>query len=335
MVLLLAGCSGGSAAPKGTPSRQIVYRVEDLTQGGHRITTQVIAVAGPQRARSELLEGEPPGGTSLGGIAFDAGSQYLLRSDGSSIVVQDIAPNFAGPVQHLDVALATAVRHGQATAGATSSVAGLTCTLYVTKEPLDQGSISQAVGGDRTTSCVSREGLLLSEEWSLSGSVVRRRTAVTVGEGPDLTGNGLFDGRAPTAAPPGQPTEQVKQVDLATLTTALGIPAPSEPLGLALTAQVAVIQSDPGGGVALEGGVFSWGRGDQLVVLRVERGLTAPLVVGAAGAAVDVGGRTLRVSGVAAGVRVRFAGPRGLVATVTADVPEADLLTWLATVSLG
>ena len=112
-MLLLAGCSGGSATPKGTASEQVVYRVEDLTQGGHRVTTQVIDLAGPQRARSALLEGEPPGGTSLGGIAFDAGAQYLLRPDGSSNVVQTIAPAFAGPVQHLDVALATAVGGGK------------------------------------------------------------------------------------------------------------------------------------------------------------------------------------------------------------------------------
>jgi hypothetical protein len=156
-----------------------------------------------------------------------------------------------------------------------------------------------------------------------------------VGKGPDLTGNGLFDGKVPAPAAPGQPTEQVKGVDLATLTKALGIPSPGEPLGLPLTAHVAVIQSDPGGGVAVEGGVLAWGSGDQLVVLRVERGLTAPLVVGTGGAAVEAGGRTLRVGGVAAGVRVRFAGPRGLVATVTGNVPEDDLLAWLATVSLG
>ncbi len=334
-MLVLAGCSGESTPPKGTPSEQIVYRVEDLTQGGLRVTTQVVAVADPQRARSVLLEGEPPGGTSLGGIAFDAKAQYLLRSDGSSIEVQTIAPTFAGPVQHLDVGLATAVRHGQAAAGATASVAGMECTSYVSKEPLDQGLISPAVGGDTTTSCVSPEGLVLSEEWSLSGSVVRRRTAVTVGDGPDLTGNGLFGGSPPTPGASSQPPEQVKPVDLATLTSALGIPAPAAPLGLPLTAQVAVIQTDPGGGVAAEGGVLSWGNGDRLVVLRLERGLTAPVTVGTAGAAVEAVGRTLRVSGVAAGVRVRFAGPRGLVATVTGNVPEDDLIAWLATVSLG
>ncbi len=282
-----------------------------------------------------LLEGEPPGGTSLGGIAFDPGTQYLLRPDGSSNVVQTVAPAFAGPVQHLDVALATAVRHGQAVAGAPSTVAGRACREYVSKEPLDQGIISPAAGGDRTTSCVSSEGLLLSEAWSLSGQVVRRRTAVTVGKGPDLTGNGLFGGAVPTPAPSSQPLEQAKQVDLATLTKALGIPEPGAPLGLPLTAQVAVIQNDPTGGVAVEGGVLSWGSGDRLVVLRLERGLTVPLAVGTSGAAVTAGGRTVRVSGVAAGVRVRFAGPQGLVATVTADVPEDELLAWIATVSLG
>ena len=193
-----------------------------------------------------------------------------------------------------------------------------------------------ATATDSTVSCVTEAGLLVQEAWTIDGDVVRRRTLVSTGSGPSLVGDGLFPGPAPSGPPQQAGLETVKDVAVQTLVTALGIPVPAAPLGLPPGRSVAVIQLDPGGaGVAVEGGVLSWGQGDQLVLLRVERGLTRRLAVGTDGAAVTVGGREARVQSVAAGVKVRLAGPQGLVATVTSDVPEKDLLAWLGTLSLG
>ncbi len=332
----VAGCAGASGDAPAGGSTRLVYRIDDLAQEPARVSTEVVDVASPQRARSVVHAGESTTGTSLGGVAYSERGQYLLKPDGTSALVQDIAPTFAGPAWHLATALMVAAAHGQATAEGTRTVGTRSCTQWRTYEPLDAGPVRAATATDSATSCVTEAGLLVQEAWTIDGQVVRRRTLVSAGSGPSLAGDGLFPGPAPSGSPQQAGRETVKDVAVQTLVTALGIPTPAAPLGLPVGRSVAVIQLDPGGaGVAVEGGVLSWGQGDRLVLLRVERGLTRRLTVGTDGTAVTVGGRTVRVQAVAAGVKVRLAGPQGLVATVTADVPERDLLAWLGTLSLG
>lgn len=332
---LATACSGASPA-QGRPSQRLVYRVVDLTQGGHRVTTTVIDRMGPQRARTVEHEGDGVTGTSLGGTATDGRSVYLVARNGAVSRVQDIAPAFAGQAWHLSVALDFAASHGLAARGAASTVDGTTCTTWKTREPLDASPLAAPLPHDHAESCVTDDGLLVQESWSIQDSVVRTRTLVSHGAGPSLEGAGLFSGQSPAAGSGGAGAETTKDVDVPTLVRALGIPAPAAPTGLTAGRTVAVIQLDPGGqGVAVEGGVFSWLAADRLVVLRIERGLLAPLSVGTAGVEVRVGSRVLHVQAVANGLRLRFPGPQGLVATVTTDVPLPELLPWLATLSLG
>ncbi len=331
-----AGCAGASGDAPGGGSTRLVYRIDDLAQEPARVSTEVVDVASPQRARSITYAAQSTTGASLGGVAYSERGQYLLKPDGTSALVQDIPPTFAGPAWHLATALDVAAAHGQATAEGTRTVGTRSCTQWRTYEPLDAGPVRAATATDSAVSCVTEAGLLVQEVWTIDGDVVRRRTLVSSGSGPSLVGAGLFPGPAPSGPPQQAGLETVKDVADQTLVSALGIPLASAPLGLPRGRTVAVIQPDPGGaGVAVEGGVLAWGQGDRLVLLRVERGLTRRLAVGSDGTAVRVGSRTVRVQAVAAGVKVRFAGPQGLVATVTANVPEKDLLGWLVTLSLG
>ena len=334
VLVLAVGCSD-SEPPRGTPSERLVYRVVDLTQGGHRVTTTVTDRTGQQRARTVEHDGDSVTAPSLGGSATDGTAAYLVQRDGTASQVQQIAPTFAGQAWHLTVALDFAAAHGLAVRGAVATVEGTACTTWRTFEPLDASPVAPPRSQDHTESCVTDDGLLLQESWSIAGSVVRTRTLVEHGAGPSLDGTRLLNGRSP--GPSGaQSVESVKDVDVATLVRALGIPAPEAPVGLSAGRTVAVIQQDPGGqGVAVEGGVLEWLAGDRLVVLRIERGLLAPLQVGTAGVPVRAGARVLRVQAVANGLRVRFSGPQGLVATVTTDVPLPELLPWLGAVSLG
>lgn len=335
-LLLATSCSGSDRAATGDPSLRLVYRVVDLTQGGHRVTTTVIDRTGLQRARTIDHEGDSATGLSLGGVATDAKATYLVKPDGTVALVQPIPPTFAGQAWHLSVALDFAASHGLAVRGASASIDGVACTLWNTFEPVDASPVALPLAQDHTESCVSAEGLLLQESWSIAGSVVRTRTLVSHGAGPSLDGAALFAGRTPSQGAAGPPTESVKEIDAPTLVTALGIPAPVAPTGLRAGRTAAVIQPDQGGqGVAVEGGVLEWLLGDRLVVLRVERGLLAPLRLGTAGVPVTAGSHQVRVQAVANGLKMRFAGPQGLVATVTTDVPLEDLMPWLSTLSLG
>ena len=68
VALLLSACSG-SPAVTDSASRRLVYRVEDLTQGGHRITTQVVDIGSSQRARTVLHEGDSATGPAPAWVA--------------------------------------------------------------------------------------------------------------------------------------------------------------------------------------------------------------------------------------------------------------------------
>jgi hypothetical protein len=331
LLVALAGCSSGSA-PARPGAERLVYRVEDLTQSVPRVTTQVVELGSPQRARSVVHEGADARGRSLGGSAWSPTAQYLLTPDGTTRLVAQVAPQFAGAFLDLRHAREVALEHGQATAGPSTKVGGTPCTVLRTRGPVDSGVLEPGTAADHTDSCIAADGTLLREEWTLGGALARRRTLVARQAVPALPADESVAGATPAVAP----AELAKDEPVDVLVRALGIPTPSAPLGLPAGRTAAVITPSPSGsGVDVEGGVFSWTDGSRLVLLRVERGLTAPLSVGSEGAAVRLGARTARVQAVGAGVRVRFAGPAGLVATVTGDVDPAALLRWAGALSLG
>jgi len=331
----LAGCSDDEAPPApGTPSVQVVYRVDDTSTDSTRVTTQVFQRAGHYRARLRTLEGAPPGGKDLGGVAWDGRRQYLLKADGTAESVQDVAPGFTGADSNLDVALASAVGRGLVRRGGTDTVVGTACTLWLSKEPLDTSTWALPTAQDSTRSCVSADGRLLRDEWTLAGRLVRTRTAVSVGDGPSLDGDRLLGGESPGPLPTTAPLEQVRDVAADQLVQALGIALPTPPPGFALDRSAAVLQQDGVTPTAVEGGVLTFTAGDRLVVLRLERGLGQRLSPPSTGVPVRVGARTGRLDPGLLGLRLAFAAGQGLVVTVTADLPERDLLAWAASLRL-
>jgi len=312
----------------GRPSQQVVYRVDDTSTDTIRVTTQVHQRDGHYRARLTTLEGAPPGGKSLGGVAWDSRRQYLIRADGAAESVQDVAPGFTGADSNLDVALASAVTHGLVRRAGSDEVAGTACALWLSKEPLDTSTWALPTAIDTTRSCVSADGRLLRDEWTLGGRLVRTRTAVSVGDGPSLEGDRLLGGQSPGPLPTTAPLEQTKEVAAEQLVQALGIPLPQPPTGFRLDRSTAVLQQDRVSPTAVEGGVLTFTSGDALVVLRLERGLGQRLTVRSVGVPVALGGRKGWLDPGLLGLRLSFAGGQGLVVTVTADLPEAELLAW-------
>jgi hypothetical protein len=312
-----------------------VYRVEDSAQQPVRVTTVVVDNAPPYRGRTRTLAGPPPGTTDLGGSAADEGHQYLLDPDGGARTVAAVAPGFAPTASGLAVALPAAVRHGLVRSVGTATVAGRSCTEWLSRDPLDSGPFAAASAADRTTSCVDPDGLLLSDAWTLHGTLVRTRTAVSVGRGPSLAGSGLLGGRTPAPAPTTAAGEQVKVVDRDVLLRALAVPEPVAPQGLTADLDAAVLQLDQDGTPGVEGGVLTWTDGRRLAVLRLERGLGRRLTPPSTGVAVRLdAARTARLAATSVGLRLTF-GQGSFVVTVTADLPEADLLGWAAALSLG
>lgn len=331
----LAACSSSSPAPKGPASLRVVYRVEDRTSQPVRVTTVVVDDAPPYRGRSRTLEGPPPGTTDLGGTAADEGHAYLLDADGRVRTVAAVAPGFSATGSGLAVALPAAQRHGLVRSTGSATVAGHSCTEWLSRDPLDSGPFAAASATDRTTSCVDADGLLLRDAWTLHGQVVRTRTAVSVGRGPSLAGSALLSGRTPAPAPSAGPGEQVKVVPRTVLLQALAVPEPLAPQGLSPDRDAAVLQLDPDGRPGVEGGVLTWTDGRRLAVLRLERGLTHEIAPPSTGVLVHLDtSRTARLTATSVGLRVTF-GQGSFVVTVTADLPEDEFLPWAAALTFG
>ena len=331
----LAACSSGKSPTPGPSSLRVVYRVEDSAQQPVRVTTLVVDDAPPYRGRTRTLAGPPPGTTELGGTASDEGHQYLLDPDGGVRTVAAVAPGFAGTATGLSVALPAAAQHGLVRSVGTAQVAGRSCTEWLSRDPLDSAPFAAATAGDRTTSCVDADGLLLRDAWTLQGRLVRTRTAVSIGRGPSLAGTGLLSGRSPTPAPTAAAGEQVKVVSRAVLLQALAVPEPPVPQGLSPDRDAAVLQLDPDGRPGVEGGVLTWTDGRRLAVLRLERGLTHRIAPPTTGVLVHPeGSRTARLTATSIGLRLTF-GQGSFVVTITADVPEADLLAWAASLAVA
>jgi hypothetical protein len=316
------------------PAVHIVYGVEDRTSTPPRLTTQVLDIDRPYVARLVTRDGRPPGGTPMGGTIWDRDHQYLVDATGRVQVLADTVPSFPGPDAHLDVALAVAERLGLVERAGASAVAGIACTQWKSRGPLDTGAFERATKDDSTLTCVDDHGRVLSEHWRLHGQLVRVRIAVTVTTGPALDGARLFDGKTPQPLVTPISATQVQEEPADKLTTALGIPPLPAPPGFTLDRSVALIDVDSSSGtreVVNEGAGFAWVNGDQLVTLVIKRGLRAPLPAPHGGAPVALGSNgTGRLSPVLSGLRIQFRTPAGLLVTATSDAPEAVLRTWLS-----
>jgi hypothetical protein len=305
-----------------------VYDVVDSSQSPALRTTVTVDVDHPYTSRT-VTEGS-------GGYATDGRQAYVIQPDGTVSTVAPVPPTFPSGALHLDVARASAPRHPRATQAGGDTVAGRPCELWRSKDPLDAEPIAPADSGSSTVSCVDADGRLLRDAWTLHGKVVRTRTATKVGAGPSLSGSALLAGRTPSPAPSIGTAEGVKVVPRDVLLQALGIAEPSAPAGLPADRDAATIVRDGTGQVTAEGGVLTWADCcRRLVVLQLERGLTHRLTVPDVGVPVTLGpGRPAHLEPVGLGLRLVF-GVGHFVVTITADLPEDELLAWASGLQLG
>jgi len=327
--VLAAGCThDAKPAPVGPPSHRVVYT---QTDGSGATSTVTVDVQRPYRARVVVTRD----GVVMTETAWSEEGTYLGR-DGEVLQTAVIAPGFPGPLAHLDIALPVALeQHLVRDLGTDQRVAGLTCHLWRSRDPLDGSAFAPAQGPDHTDSCVSSAGEVLSDAWYLGGSLVQRRVATQVTDGPSLEGAQLFDGRTPVPLAPNEVTASVTRSDAATLTRLLQLPQPSAPSGMSLDTASALLDLNAQHAVRRESAVLTYLSADRLAVLRLSRALEPGGQAAVHGAPVRVGSRTGRLLPVLAGLQLTLTGPRGLIATITTDLPRDALLSWAGGLSLG
>ncbi len=327
---LLAACASRPVVLPRT-TLHVVYAVTDETTQPPTPGREVVDVDPPYRGRS-VSEVD---GRSVGGFVWSENGLYTIGIDGTVRETQPVPPGFPGPDGHLDVALPVAARLGLVARepGVTASaVAGRPCTMWLSRDPLDGGTFAPATASDRTETCVGTDGLLLSDRWTSDGRLVRLRTATSVTRVASLAGTALFDGTTPSPVPSGFSPLDVTAPG-ADVRGLLGSGPPRAPAGLALDRVVATRSVDRTSGTPQltgESAVMAYTGGGRLAVLAISHDLPGPTPPPFGGSPVDLGalGRGL-LSPVYTGLRIQVLSPGGLLVTVTADLPEAALLTWV------
>jgi hypothetical protein len=260
---LLLSCSNDSVQPleraAPAPAFRIVYRLE---QPKSPTRWSELIVERPFMARTGTNDHRPaPGARPDNGTLTTVDGLYQLRPEG----VQEISGRQPSPGtgdQHLTADVDELVDRKQARLVSSATVAGLRCTVYRFVEP-PVGPIKALTGTDHDDLCLTPDGLVLREEWTLDGRVVLRRTAVEVTHSP----KGLrraFDVRDAAPAPPSGPVATVA----AARSSFLPDPKPPSGFRLARRDSFALRQPSDAGPVTLyTSTVWAFTRGSEVVTV--------------------------------------------------------------------
>jgi hypothetical protein len=184
----------------------VTYRVEGSTpDGGAVIDSETHVVRAPYESHVSTVPGEDADAdaTFLQIAAFG----LLQTGFESQLVVEPaVAPgDVVVDVSDLEW------RHQ------TRTVLDRTCQVFRNGSPVDVGRVEAATEADHADICVDEDGLLLHEEWVVSGAVFRVRIATSIDDSPSIDdelftptaprpeGNeaGVLTELTPSSAPPG------------------------------------------------------------------------------------------------------------------------------------
>ncbi|MDQ1688050.1 MAG: hypothetical protein QOK42_1025 [Frankiaceae bacterium] len=332
LLVAVSGCTSSDSARTPAAPRNGFHIEYDVTDDRGLHTVEVTDVDRPYRART-VRSAE---GHSVGGVAWTESGVYQVRPDGSTQQVSPSWPAAPGPDSHLDVALPVALRQHLVRQASGSEVLGRRCTGWLSKQPLDGAPFTAPTPGERTTSCVSAEGVILSDSWTRDGKVLRARVATALGPPAALTDRRLF-APSPTPAPANLSGFSVTPSTESELTRLIPTADPAPPPGMHSDKAVAVLDIDRSGeapAVTREGAVLTWVGAGHLVEAKYGRDLRQPTPAPTGGAPIKLGLLgTGRLTPVLAGLRVDVLGPKGLLLTVISDLPEAQLLAWMRSLS--
>jgi hypothetical protein len=262
LVTVVAGCGSGDGARRPTApvrSVRIVYRIDQPNAATR--WAELVAVR-PFRVRAGTYDHRPKRGERPdAGTLTTVDGLFQLRPEG----VQEISGRQPSPGtgdQWLVSQLADAVDRKLARRVGSAHVARRDCTVYRFAEP-PVGPIAALGDGDHDDLCLTADGLLLREVWTLEGKVIQQRTAIEV----DTTGRGLddlLDSPATIQSPPDGPVATHSDAG----SSFLSDPAPPSRYALAARDAFALRQPSDQGPVTLyTSTVWAFTRGAELVTV--------------------------------------------------------------------
>jgi len=183
----------GAALPRAFPPPpavyEIVYRVERVATGV--VDTEQRLARWPFEVRIETHRAEPrdadlDAAPTLLDLQVLGGAETGGVDQERALVV--LPPMPALRSGHLRTDLAAAEEAGVIEPlGVGRRIAGRACAELRTGAPLDGGILRRPSAGDRVDVCVDDDGFVLREEVTRGGTVVERRTAVSVDTDPQMT----------------------------------------------------------------------------------------------------------------------------------------------------
>lgn len=180
------------------------YRIVYEVRAGTTVTTDFVEVDRPFRSLVATRSGPPPGGRLTSGRISDL-NRLLQRSDDRWVELQ-LAPAMAASDLRLDRVLDDLVEAGDVERREVRRVASRACQVHRLGGPVGGGTLLPvgSVAGEHADICIDDHGLVLSEEWTADGEVLRVRTAVDVDVDPDFdAGTFSVDGAEVLAADAG------------------------------------------------------------------------------------------------------------------------------------
>jgi len=255
--------------PTGLGSYRIVYAISDLVGPGPEIHTEVLAVRRPFDERLEDRAGPPPGGEIRGGRVENRDLFWNLTEGGQPQFGVRRRPALQTHGVSSEV-LTEAVRDGRAKRLGNRVVLGHPCTVfsYFAARPF---ALSPPTRVEHLDDCVSSDGVLLREEWTLQGRTVRVTEAVDLDTSPQFSADTFFIGRQPDTSSQAAALISREQAVLEGQVPKGAVLRPRLPPGFALDRQATVLTSGSGG-PGSQSFIESFVRGAQAAV--VERGVT-------------------------------------------------------------
>ena len=321
-----------SAVPREAPAYRVVYRVTAYSGPTPAVSTDVVEARRPFEAHVVSRAGPPPGGDIQSGSVQNRQFFWNLTTGGQ---VQFGVMRGPGIETH-DISLGIlreAARRGRVKEVGRRTVLGRSCTTfsYFQFRPAPLGLPTRR---EHVDPCVTDDGILLREDWTLVGKLARVREAVEVDGAPRFDDATFFIGRTPEAGGAASlvTSQQAVQEGKVPGGTVL---RPRLPTGFALDRLATVASSGGGGGPSHTSYVESYVRGSEAA--SVEQGAVSggdpPWVVDE-GQKVDAGrfarGRLLFfVDEVELRAWKSPKGPTGRVEFARVDAPSADIALYL------
>lgn len=246
-------------ARPGPSSYHAVYRVEETTAAAPVVSTELVWVRRPHESRVERRAGPPPGDSVRSATIANREFLWTLKEDGA------VAAGFRRPPgppsrDASPPAFASAARRGVVRELDPSEVIGLRCRRFEYREPSPRPF--RLPSGERVESCVTADGIVLREEWTVAGKLARLTEAVTLELDPDLGPDRLFVGRVPTS----QESRFAAQEVVQDKRPPPGSLRPSVPRGF-VRDRSAGVSGQGGGSIPRQTFVETYRRGLELVVV--------------------------------------------------------------------